>query len=100
MGLLLMIGTIIPVWIAMVQIRPFKLSRILLTYLLPVIPFVVTFDGMVSCLRTYSPSELLNLVNEPEFSGFQWKAGLVRKGAAAGFPVTCLIGLPIKQTGL
>ena len=27
MGLLLMIGTIIPVWIAMVQIRPFKLSR-------------------------------------------------------------------------
>jgi len=31
---------------------------LLWTYLLPVIPLVAVWDGLVSCLRTYSPDEL------------------------------------------
>lgn len=102
-ALLLMLAAIVPVWIAVAQMRPVKFSGIFLTYLLPVIPFVVTFDGFVSCLRTYSPSELLAMVNGAEFSGFEWKAGLIKEGSAFGFPITYLIGLPTaqptKQTG-
>ena len=98
-ALLLMLAAIVPVWIAVAQMRPVKFSRIFLTYLVPVIPFVVTFDGFVSCLRTYSPSELLTMVNGAEFSGFEWKAGL-KKGSTFGFPITYLIGFqPTKQTG-
>ena len=97
-AILLMLFSIIPVWIAVAKMRPVKLSGILLTYLIPVIPFVVTFDGIVSCLRTYSPSELLAMVNYAEFAGFEWKAGLVKKGAASGFPITYLIGVPKKPT--
>lgn len=102
-ALLLMLLAIVPVWIAVAQMRPVKFSRIVLTYLIPVIPFVVTFDGFVSCLRTYSPSELLTMVNGAEFAGFEWKAGLITEGSAFGFPVTYLIGAPAvkqpKQTG-
>ncbi len=101
-ALLLMLLAIVPVWIAVAQMRPVKFSRIVLTYLIPVIPFVVTFDGFVSCLRTYSPSELLTMVNGAEFAGFEWKAGIT-EGSAFGFPVTYLIGSPAvkqpKQTG-
>lgn len=39
-------------------VRPFSLGRLLFTYVIPAIPFVVLFDGIVSCLRVYSPDEL------------------------------------------
>ena len=41
---------------------PFRWSRLLWTYLVPVIPLVLLFDGIVSCLRSYRPDELLKLV--------------------------------------
>jgi hypothetical protein len=33
-------------------IRPFRWSRLLWTYVVPIIPAVLLFDGIVSCLRT------------------------------------------------
>lgn len=35
-------------------IRPFKLSRILFTYFIPIVPLFVMWDGVVSVLRTYT----------------------------------------------
>ena len=40
-------------------VRPFRLSRLLLSYLPPIIPLVVAWDGTVSALRAYTPEELL-----------------------------------------
>src|ERR1700693_6220026 len=37
-------------------IRPFRWSRLFWTYLVPIIPLVLLFDGVVSCLRTYRAS--------------------------------------------
>jgi hypothetical protein len=42
-------------------IRPFRWTRFLYTYLLPIIPLVLLFDGLVSCLRTYRTWELSEL---------------------------------------
>src|SRR5215469_8852117 len=42
-------------------IRPFRWSRLLWTYLFPVIPLVLLSDGIVSCLRSYRASELLEI---------------------------------------
>jgi hypothetical protein len=53
--------------------RPFRWSRLLLTYLLPLIPFVVFWDGLVSCFRTRTPQELLHLTTI--FPGYDWTAG-------------------------
>ena len=55
------------------RMRPFRWSRLLLTYLLPLIPFVVLWDGLVSCFRTRTPQELLHLTTT--FPGYDWTAG-------------------------
>ncbi len=76
-------------------IRPFRLSRLFWTYLLPVVPCVVLFDGIVSCLRTYKPAELRALVAELPASAqdYHWEIG-EEKPARGGLPVTYLLGYP------
>ena len=55
-------------------IRPFKWGRILFTYLIPVVPLFVLWDGMVSALRTYSVKEMKQLVDRLEGAGrYDWK---------------------------
>jgi len=71
-------------------IRPFRWSRLLWTYLLPVVPFVLWYDGIVSCLRTYSQEELRELVRE--IPGARWEMGEARTGM---LPVTYIIGSPL-----
>ena len=39
-----------------------------LTYLLPIVPLAVLFDGFVSCLRTYTPAEIRDLAQAVEGS--------------------------------
>jgi hypothetical protein len=68
-------------------IRPFRWSRLFWTYLLPVVPFVLWFDGLVSCLRTYSQQELRDLVQA--VPGTRWEIGEARTGL---LPITYLIG--------
>jgi len=73
---------------------PFRWSRLFWTYVVPVIPLAVMFDGIVSCLRTYTPKELMGLVNTvPGHESYDWQVGIDRlKGLPVG--VTYLIGLP------
>lgn len=73
--------------------RPFHWSRLLWTYVIPVVPFVLFFDGIVSCLRAYSPAELEELAAGIFVSGYRWEAGEVR-GGISPIPVTYLIGWP------
>ncbi len=56
-------------------IRPFRLSRLLLTYLIPIIPLITLFDGIVSCLRTYSPTDLRELLDEASPGVYTWYIG-------------------------
>jgi hypothetical protein len=72
-------------------IRPFRWSRLFWTYLIPVVPFVLLFDGIVSCLRSYRPEELREMVGKLTAAGYQWQIG---EQAAAGIemPITYLIG--------
>ena len=56
-------------------IRPFRRSRLLLSYLPPVIPFVVAWDGTVSALRAYTPEELLRIARTVPGGGrYEWRA--------------------------
>ena len=98
-GLLIMLLSVPSVWLATPRIRPFKWSRLIFTYLIPVIPLVVMFDGIVSALRTYTPPELLAMAKETcsaaDGSGaYVWKAGLAKGATRWAQPVTYLIGLP------
>jgi hypothetical protein len=81
------------VWIATPFIRPFTWRRVLWTNLVPVVPFLAAWDGMVSCLRTYSPAELLTLTPDHEPSSYTWESGRLRSFGACR--VTYLLGWPI-----
>ena len=70
-------------------IRPFRWSRLLLTYIVPAIPLAVLFDGVVSCLRTYTPAELRALAEAIDAAGYTWSTGEVGTGP---IPMTYLIG--------
>jgi len=74
-------------------IRPFRWSRLLWTYLVPIIPFVVLFDGVVSCLRTYPPEELREITEKLTATEYQWETG-EHLGAHGKMPITYLIGHP------
>lgn len=57
-------------------VRPFHASRLALTYLLPLIPALVAWDGTVSALRAYTPDELLELARSARGSErYEWEAG-------------------------
>ena len=76
-------------------IRPFRWSRLLWTYLVPVVPLAVWFDGTVSCLRTYTPEELGNLVKD--LAGYEWEIGTVRS-APLPSRVTYVVGVPLTRS--
>jgi len=75
------------------SIRPFRWSRLFYTYVLPVIPLVLLFDGLVSCLRSYRPRELRELIDGLAEFGYRWEIG-ERSGTFGGLPVTYLIEYP------
>jgi hypothetical protein len=74
-------------------IRPFRWSRLLWTYVIPLIPLVLLFDGVVSCLRSYQPHELQALVGKLTNAEYQWQIGEHREGIFT-MPITYLIGWP------
>jgi hypothetical protein len=82
-------------WLAVVAfvpfIRPFRWSRLLWTYLPPVLPLVGLFDGVVSCLRTYSPAELRGLLRG--LDTYDWQVGETRSRWSP-LVVTYLVGVP------
>lgn len=90
-------------WIVLITApfqTPFRWSRLFWTYVVPAIPLAVMFDGIVSCLRTYTPKELMALVHSvPGHEGYDWQVGIDRLG---GLPVgvTYLIGLPRSAAAL
>ena len=57
--------------------RPFSLSRVLLTYLVPAIPCLVAWDGTVSALRAYTPEEVLAIARAVPGAGrYAFDAGV------------------------
>jgi hypothetical protein len=86
-------GLVLLLFVCTLGIRPFRWSRLFWTYLIPIIPLVLLFDGVVSCLRTYRPQELREIVTKLTANDYQWETGEYSKSASAS-PITYLIGYP------
>lgn len=69
-------------------LRPFRLRNVLFSLFLPIIPFVMSFDGVVSGLRSYTTEELQQIVDGLDTPGFRWEVRTLRKGV----PVTYVFG--------
>jgi len=92
-ALVLMLLAPLAVWLLTPAVRPFRWSRLFWTYVVPVIPAAVMFDGLASCLRTYTPDEMLALARDAGGADYHWEAGL-EYPAWSLLPVLYLIGTP------
>jgi hypothetical protein len=72
-------------------IRPFRWSRLLWTFVVPVVPFVLLFDGVVSCLRAYRQQELRAMAGKLAANEYVWEIG---EHSSGRMPITYLIGYP------
>ncbi len=79
------------VWIVTLFIRPVTWWRLLLTYPLPLLPLLITWDGLVSSLRTYTPTELQELTQDLDQDGYTWQVQTLRH---RGAELTTLTGRP------
>jgi len=90
-SILAMIFSPISVLLTTPFIRPFKLGRIIFTYMIPVVPLFVLWDGIVSSLRTYSIKEMNELVkNLNGTENFDWEINKVKSGPSV---VLYLLGI-------
>lgn len=91
-GILGMLFTPLIVLLVTPSIKPFKISRLFWTYLVPVIPGAILWDGLVSALRTYSTAELRQMTEEIPVQNYAWEIGQIPvKGA---MNMTFLLGYP------
>ena len=75
-------------------IRPITLSRILWTYLIPIVPLATCWDGVISLLRVYSVQDLNVLTASLQRKDYAWEAGEASTGTPL-FVFTYLIGFPL-----
>jgi SAM-dependent methyltransferase len=73
-------------------VRPLTLPRLLLTYVMPVFPLVIFWDGLVSSLRAHRPEELRRMTESLAREGYTWEVGEARMPGKP--PVTYVLGLP------
>jgi len=92
--LLALLPTPVRVLVLAPFIRPFRWSRLFWTYLVPVLPLVLLFDVIASCLRVYSEPELRDLT--AGLDRYRWDIGRVR-GKWMPIPITYLIGVPSEK---
>lgn len=73
-------------------IRPFRWSRLLFTYLIPLIPLATLWDGCVSVLRTYDAEELRRIIQSlKRTESFEWEIG---ETASRFATIPYLLGCP------
>ena len=88
-SILAMIFSPISVLLTTPFIRPFRWGRLLFTYLIPVVPLFVMWDGVVSSLRTYSVNEMNGLISRVKgYESFKWETARVKSGPGVNLYLT------------
>ena len=77
------------------RIRPLTTFQLVFTYLMPILPVMIFWDGFVSQLRTYTPAEMLAMTATLRAPDYEWQSGMMPvKGTPLAVPY--LIGRPLK----
>ncbi|MBP6742812.1 MAG: hypothetical protein KA244_08185 [Deltaproteobacteria bacterium] len=85
-------------------VRPLPLWRLLLTYVLPLAPLMITWDGFVSTLRSYTPAELTAMTQSLTGPRYHWSQGHAWKGLQKiswliGYPEPAAVATSLRPTG-
>jgi hypothetical protein len=73
--------------------RPWRASRAALCWPLPIVPLLLVWEGVVSCLRCYTPDELHALAADAGPPGWRWSHGEIATGFI-GAKVRWFLGEP------
>ncbi|MCE9672503.1 hypothetical protein LY474_32320 [Myxococcus stipitatus] len=74
-GLLSMLFVPLLVWLFTPWVRPVTPARLLLTYVVPVAPLLIAWDGLVSALRVHSAQELRGITASLQREDYVWEVG-------------------------
>jgi hypothetical protein len=77
-------------------LQPRPLAQLVWRWLVPIVPLVLLFDGIVSCLRAYSPRELRELTGGIAECGYRWEIGCLKRSFLR-LPITYLVGCPSSE---
>ena len=85
-------------------IRPLRIGRLVLTYVLPLAPLMITWDGFVSTLRSYTPAELTAMTQSLTGPRYHWSQGHAWKGLQKiswliGYPEPAAVATSLRPTG-
>ncbi len=87
-------------WAALLLVTPFirprRLSRLLFTYAIPIVPLCTWWDGFVSCLRAYDEAELKGLIESLPANDYEWEVGRLKVPKLPG-SLTYLVGHPPRR---
>lgn len=76
-------------------VKPFRWTRILFTYFIPILPLVTFMDGFIALFKLYAPEDLNELVSEVKTADYYWRSGKMDNGR--GGKIIYLIGYPMKK---
>ncbi|WP_241759460.1 hypothetical protein [Pyxidicoccus parkwayensis] len=75
-------------------VRPVTPLRLLLTYVVPVAPLIIFWDGLVSALRAHRPEELRAMTASLAREGYAWEVGETKAPGKAA--ISYVLGMPTR----
>lgn len=72
-------------------VKPFRWSRILFTYIIPVLPVIMVIDGCIGLLKLYNPKDLNELTSSIKVPDYKWTTG--KKDNGRGGKIIYLTGI-------
>jgi hypothetical protein len=91
-----LLGVPVAVLLLMPFARPFRWVYLLFTYLIPILPFIVLWDGVVSWFRFYTPHMLRDMTAGLSAQDYRWESGSV-KAPGVPSPLPYFIGRPVRD---
>jgi hypothetical protein len=76
------------------RIRPLSLFQVVFTYLIPILPVMIFWDGLISQIRTYSPDEMRAMTKGMAAPDYEWECGTM-KVPGTPLSVPYLTGMPL-----
>lgn len=73
-------------------LRPYRFYHTVFSIFIPILPLMVLFDGIVSCLRSYTQKELMQIISASNYENFKWESGRVPSLGIKGLYVNYLFG--------
>ncbi|MBT3983798.1 MAG: hypothetical protein HOE90_20755 [Bacteriovoracaceae bacterium] len=67
-------------------VKPFSLKRIFFTYIIPVVPSFILWDGLISVLRSYKLEEIQQMTYDlSKTHNYKWESGRIKTGPSSIF---------------